>query len=156
MERLDGPTMLSAVTDGRLGLADAATQLADLHHRLHQLPPRLGRDRAARLLHLDLHPANVMLTARGPVVIDWRNAAEGPADLDVAMSAVILAQVAVDTSHAMAAPAGALLTAFLRRAGGDPWSALDRAVAMRRADPALTADEVDRLTAAADLVTRYG
>lgn len=154
MERLDGPTMLSALIAGDLELTEAATQLVDLHRRLHELPPRLSRDPAARVLHLDLHPDNVMLSPRGPVVIDWRNATEGPPDLDLALSAVILAQVAVDETHAMAAPAKTLLTAFLHRAGGNPLSALDKAVAIRRTDPALMADEVDRLAAAAALITR--
>jgi uncharacterized membrane-anchored protein len=47
------------------------------------------------VLHLDLHPDNVMLTPDGPKVIDWSNAEEGAPGLDWAMSAVILAQVAV-------------------------------------------------------------
>lgn len=40
----------------------------------------LRRYRQLRLvLHLDFHPANVMLTSGGPVVIDWTNARAGPA-----------------------------------------------------------------------------
>jgi hypothetical protein len=93
-----------------------------------------------------------MLSPRGPVVIDWRNATEGPADLDVALSAVILAQVAVDQTHAMATPANTLLTEFLRCAGGTSLSALDKAIAIRRDDPNLSSDEVDRLAAAAALI----
>ncbi len=153
MERLDGATMLSALTAGDIGPAQAGTLLADLHRRLHELPPRLSGSPAERVLHLDLHPDNVMLTSRGPVVIDWRNAAEGPADLDVALSAVILAQVAVDQTHAMAAAAQTVLAAFLGCAGGDPLSALDTAIAMRRDDPALGAGEGDLLSAAATLIT---
>ena len=149
--------MLSALTAGDLGLTEAATLLADLHRRLHGLPPRLSTDPAARMLHLDLHPDNVMFSPRGPVVIDWRNASEGPADLDVALSAVILAQVAVDQTHAMATAANTVLTVFLRCAGGNPMSILDKAVAIRRDDPNLSSDEVDRLAAAAALITeRYG
>jgi hypothetical protein len=91
MERLEGPTMLSALVAGDLGLIEAAALLADLHGRLH-----------------------------------------------------------------MAGPAAALLTEFLCRAGGDPLSALDRAVTIRRANPTLTAAEVDRLTAAAALVVACG
>ena len=70
MERLDGPTMTEAMTAGRLGVAEGAATLIRLHHRLHELPPRLGRAPGDRILHRDLHPDNVMLTARGPVVID--------------------------------------------------------------------------------------
>jgi aminoglycoside phosphotransferase (APT) family kinase protein len=154
LDRVDGPTMASALAAGKLGLGDAAQQLADLHRRLHELPPRLGRDPGARVLHMDLHPENVMLSPGGPVVIDWRNATEGPPDLDVAMSAVILAQVAVDETHAWAGPATVLLTAFLRRVGGNPIRILDQAVAIREADPGLTAGEVAKLGAAARLVTQ--
>lgn len=152
MERLEGPTMLSALVAGDLRIAQAAELLADLHRRLHEVPPRVTRDPSTRMLHLDLHPDNVMLSARGPVVIDWRNAREGPPDLDLAMSAVILAQVAVDPAHPMAAPAASLLSEFLNRTGGDPLSAVDAAVALRRANPTLTPDEVDRLPAALAIV----
>jgi len=135
--------------DDHLDPTEAAFHLAGLHRRLHALPARLSQDADVRILHMDLHPGNVMLTAHGPVVIDWRNATEGPADLDVALTAVILAQVAVDETHPLAASAGRLLSAFLDRVGGNPLSALDKAVAMRRADPNLTRDEVERLDAAA-------
>src|SRR6266498_2612818 len=57
---------------GDLALTEAAALLVDLHGWLHQLPPRMGADPTARVLHLDLHPDNVVLSPRGPVVIDWR------------------------------------------------------------------------------------
>ena len=41
--------------------------------------------------HGDLHPENVMLTARGPVVIDWLNASRGHALADVARTVVMIA-----------------------------------------------------------------
>ena len=53
------------------------------------LPSPLGEGDA--LLHLDLHPDNVILTRRGPVVIDWPNAARGPAAADVAHTWIVLA-----------------------------------------------------------------
>ena len=40
------------------------------------------------LLHLDLHPLDVILRESDPVVIDWSNAGPGPAALDVARTAV--------------------------------------------------------------------
>ncbi|MGC4788746.1 phosphotransferase [Micromonospora sp. DT178] len=132
---------------------ETATCLADLHHRLHALPPRLGEGEDDRILHLDLHPENVMLTSRGPVVIDWRNATEGPADLDVALSAIIIAQVAVEEAHPLASSAATLLAAFVDRVGGRVLTTLDQAVAMRRSDPALTSGERERLDAAAALIT---
>lgn len=47
------------------------------------------------MLHLDLHPASVLLGENGPIVIDWCNARRGPAAFDLAMTALILAQVIV-------------------------------------------------------------
>lgn len=46
---------------------------------------------AACLLHLDLHPDNVILTPRGPVVIDWSSARRGEVAAAVALTWVIVA-----------------------------------------------------------------
>ncbi|MEJ3749884.1 phosphotransferase [Actinomycetes bacterium KLBMP 9797] len=151
LERLTGPTMLDAVRAGQLTVAEAGAILADLHGRLHTLPPRLGRRPGDRVLHLDLHPLNVLMTAAGPVVIDWRNADEGPAELDVALTALILAWAALDPGSELAEPARAMLAAFLA-AADDALSRLDDAVARRTRDPAFSAAERDRLPAAAALV----
>jgi aminoglycoside phosphotransferase (APT) family kinase protein len=140
LERLDGSTMLLAVTRKSMTTADAGAVLADLHHRLRGIP--------GRILHLDLHPANVMMTPSGPVVIDWRNARTGPAGLDVALTALILAQVAVDPEHLARTAAREILAAFLAAMPGDPLSEMDSAVAMRRADPNLSGAETGRLAAA--------
>ena len=91
LERLAGPTMLEALASAQLDVRDAARALADLHAQLHAIPG-LGPDHAERILHLDLHPENVVLTPRGAVVIDWRNARDGVPDLDAAMSALILSR----------------------------------------------------------------
>ena len=49
--------------------------LADLHDRLHVIPAPdwlpVDLDGGDRLVHLDLHPMNVMITQSGPIVIDW-------------------------------------------------------------------------------------
>ena len=152
MERLYGPTMIDALVDGSASIETGAQVLADLHVRLHALPARLSPDPAVRILHLDLHPGNVMITPRGPVVIDWRNATEGPPALDIAVSALILAEVAVDESDDLADSARALLTAFLARTGGPPRELLRQAVAIRAADPNLSTAETGRLGRAAALV----
>jgi hypothetical protein len=49
----------------------------------------LGKGRS--LLHLDPHPDDVVLARTGPVVIDWLNAARGPAAGDVAHTWIVLA-----------------------------------------------------------------
>jgi aminoglycoside phosphotransferase (APT) family kinase protein len=118
---------------------------------LRDIPARVSRDPVARVLHLDLHPDNVLLGPIGPVLIDWRNTQEGPPELDVAMSALILAQVAVGDTD-LATLARSLLTAFLRTVGGQPERQLDRALALRGADPNLTGREVDDLPRAIALV----
>ena len=97
MERLDGPMMMDVIARRPYTLRRNATMLADLHDRLHEIPapdwlmavPALA-GAGDRLLHLDLHPLNVMITARGPVVIDWTNAAGGAPLLDVGLTYVLL------------------------------------------------------------------
>lgn len=126
--------------------------LADLHDRLHRLPGRPGVAEGARVVHLDLHPENVMVPARGPVVIDWRNAGDGDPGLDVALTAVILAQVAVDDADARSVAAGGMLGVFLASVGTDPVRRLGDAAEIRRQDSNTTAGERDRLAAATALV----
>jgi streptomycin 6-kinase len=152
MERLIGPTMLESLLDGGLSPVASAEVLADLHRRLHALPARESRDPAVRILHRDLHPANVVMSTRGPMLIDWRNTTEGPPDFDVALTALIVAEVAAGSYVPDFAPAAQeLLTAFLARAGGDPLGQLDQALAYRSADSNLSQEEKARL---ADAATR--
>jgi aminoglycoside phosphotransferase (APT) family kinase protein len=132
LERLDGPTMAEAVARTALSPAEAAAHLADLLRRLHDVPPWPGAPAGSCIVHLDLHPLNVLMTARGPVVIDWCNARTGEPDLDTGLTALILAQVAVERGHEWSAVAGQLLTAFLRVAPGDPIRLLDEVVRFRR------------------------
>lgn len=95
MDRIDGPTMLDALSRRPWTLAHHARVLADMHHRLHEIPapewmaPLLdgGGD---RVIHLDLHPQNVLLSPDGPVLIDWTNAARGDGPTDVAMTWVLI------------------------------------------------------------------
>lgn len=75
MDYLDGPTMLADLTRRPWRLLRHAKTLAQLHRQLHaipapaDLPAPLGE--GTSLVHLDLHPGNVLLTASGPMVIDW-------------------------------------------------------------------------------------
>lgn len=165
MERLHGPTMLGAFAAGRLDVPAAARIMVDLQTVLHRLPPRRSAAPGDRILHLDLHPDNIVLSSRGPVLIDWRNATEGPPALDVAMSALILAEVAVDESGTLAGPsvggasiaavARALLAAFLAGSAVRPGALLDEAVRRRRGNPTLSAGERGRIGQAAALVREH-
>ncbi|NDL60860.1 phosphotransferase [Phytoactinopolyspora mesophila] len=151
MEHLDGTTMLQALVNDDIRSDDAASILADLHRRLHAIPPMGMTSVGQHVLHLDLHPDNVLLTSGGPVLIDWRNAAAGAPELDVALSALILAQVAVEPID-MAPRAAELLDHFLARAPDSPTVMLDDAVHIRAGNPTLTPGELGRLGSAADLL----
>ncbi len=48
-----------------------------------------------RLCHGDFHPGNVILTARGPVLIDWMNACAGNPFADVARTQLLLTLSAI-------------------------------------------------------------
>ncbi|WP_282699640.1 aminoglycoside phosphotransferase family protein [Streptomyces sp. CC219B] len=152
MERLSGPTMLQAVGEGLIAPREAGELLAGLLRKLHAVPPRQsGR---GRILHLDLHPDNVMLTPDGPRVIDWSNTEEGDPGLDWGTSAVILAQVAVgDEEFAGVARAG--LAGLL----ADPCALTEEGLAearRRRAlNPTMSAREVEVLGAAEDLIRAF-
>ena len=68
-----------------------ADSLAQLHRQLHEIPAPdflspspMGP--GASVLHLDLHPLNVLLSDSGPVVIDWTGACVGNANSDVALT----------------------------------------------------------------------
>jgi tRNA A-37 threonylcarbamoyl transferase component Bud32 len=141
IQRLSGPTLAAAAVAGDIGPVELGELHAELHRRLHAIPAPSGAEGHV-VVHGDLHPENVMLTADGPVVIDWRNAEEGPAAFDVAMTAIIFAQVALD-------PAYAELSQLLREALNsylahsiDPRPQLPAALARRGANVTLTKEEL--------------
>ncbi|MEU9864618.1 phosphotransferase [Streptomyces sp. NPDC047971] len=146
MRRLTGPSLLDALLAGTVTPEEAGTILAGLLHRLHGVPSASS----APLLHLDLHPGNVMLTPEGPYVIDWSTAEEGDPALDWAMSALILAEVAVaPVPYADGARAGLATLLSLADTGPLP---LERARHRRALDPHLDASELARLDEATALV----
>ncbi|MBU8860602.1 MULTISPECIES: phosphotransferase [unclassified Micromonospora] len=149
LDRVTGPTLVEAFHAGTVTAPAVARILADLHARLHTLPALRSADPAVRLLHLDLHPHNVLLAAHGPVVIDWTDSAEGPPALDRTTTALILAEVAVAPGHPLAVAAGALLSAYVVASG--PLDQLAEAVRHRAAGHA---PDPERLPEAAALVTQ--
>ncbi|MFI1757112.1 phosphotransferase [Streptomyces sp. NPDC020571] len=151
MERLSGPTMLRACLDGALTPQDAGGMLARLLRLLHQVPPYRSTGSGVRVLHLDLHPDNVILTADGPRVIDWSNAEEGDPGLDWGTSAVILAQVAA-VGGPMAEPAGVMLAALLADPSALTPDGLAEALRRRAANPTMGPQEVAALPAAEVLI----
>lgn len=88
MERIDGPTMLTEFGSKPWNILKHARTIGQLLHLLHSLPApdwlRRKHDTGETIVHMDLHPDNVMLTSDGPIVIDWTNAGIGNAAAEVA------------------------------------------------------------------------
>jgi aminoglycoside phosphotransferase (APT) family kinase protein len=137
MERLEGTDMLSGIGKTPRGVMEAGRVLADLHQRLGAIPAPDWLEAAPgpagdRMIHLDLHPMNVMDTPDGYVVIDWANAKRGDPATDVANTWALLACGEVPGSRFDRAFAAVgrhlLLRTFLAKLDKD---------AARRAMPAL-------------------
>jgi tRNA A-37 threonylcarbamoyl transferase component Bud32 len=150
MERIEGPMMMDVMLKQPWLMRRYAHELADLHDRLHVIPapewlPDL--DGGDRLVHLDLHPMNVMITQSGPIVIDWPNAARGDSLSDVGVTFVLLTCPRVPGSRMLNAAVRpmrvALAKAFASRYKG---AALDEklvlAAQLKAIDKNLSAEEV--------------
>ena len=97
MDRIDGPTMLEALQAAPWKVVWHARRLARLQRQLARiaapdwmLAASADPDHAQSVLHLDLHPMNVILSRKGPVVIDWTNAGGGPGGFDGALTFVVI------------------------------------------------------------------
>jgi nucleoside phosphorylase/aminoglycoside phosphotransferase (APT) family kinase protein len=152
MERIDGPNMMDAMLRRPWTMRRHVETLVDLHDRLHAIaaPEWLRQldDGGDRVVHLDLHPLNVLLSARGPVVIDWANAARGDPLSDVAATYVLLTCPRVPVPRPVGrllAPLRLLLArAFVRTHHGAAFDAHLAAAAEAKAlDPNMAPDEVD-------------
>jgi aminoglycoside phosphotransferase (APT) family kinase protein len=122
MERVDGPVMVAAIGRRPWTVRRQGAILAELHNRLHEIPapdwaPEAPCGSGDRLIHLDLHPLNVILTSKGPTVIDWTGAARGAGEVDVALTWVLLASGGIPAGRVKAAVLGTgrglLVNAFL-------------------------------------------
>jgi aminoglycoside phosphotransferase (APT) family kinase protein len=142
MDYVTGPTMAAELSARPWRAAGLGRCLARLHRRLDGVPAPPWLRRAGhgdRLVHLDLHPGNVLLGPDGPVVVDWVSAARGDRGVDVALSWLVLAAARLRPVHR--AVRWTLLRAFL--AGFDraavraalPEAAAHR-LACRERDPA--------------------
>jgi aminoglycoside phosphotransferase (APT) family kinase protein len=91
MEYVPGPRM-SQELDAKPWRAGAlGRELAELHRKLDAVPAPAFLDGDGDLLHLDLHPGNVVLGPEGPVVVDWGSAVKGDRKVDVALSWLAIA-----------------------------------------------------------------
>lgn len=156
MQKLVGPTMLEDFERRPWRLVHHARLLAALQLRLGSLTAPDWLESVDRVppgdsvLHLDLHPMNVMLTADGPVVIDWTNVSRGAASFDAAMSSVLMSTAELDDRRQRAAVRMFVLSFELARGRRAVRSALGVAAEFRLADPNVTSLERVRLTRLVD------
>jgi aminoglycoside phosphotransferase (APT) family kinase protein len=162
MQRIEGPTMLDDLARRPWSAPSHAATLVRLLEELHAIPAPswlpcpLGDGDS--LLHLDLHPDNVLLSPAGPVVIDWPNAARGPSAADVAHTWIVMA-CSVPTSgryRQAATKAGSRLfvALFLRHFDRDTIAPYVAGVGTwRAAHRALPPEERDAI---GRMVERYG
>jgi aminoglycoside phosphotransferase (APT) family kinase protein len=102
MERISGVNMIESLTAAPWKAKRLGRMLADLHEQLHQLsaPEWLAAAPCGvgtQLLHMDLHPLNVMMSPRGPIVIDWTNAVRGDPNTDLALTWTLISAGEVPT-----------------------------------------------------------
>jgi aminoglycoside phosphotransferase (APT) family kinase protein len=161
MQRAVGPTMLESFGRRPWTYRGLARLLARLHGLVHgvpaggqdglDLPVPSGMTAAETdvLLHRDLHPMNVILTADGPMIIDWEGAARGPAIADVAMTWVIVGFSDVPGPRLEAFVArsvqAAFTRAFAREAGPLDESWRQTAIRHRLTDPNVLPTEAVRM-----------
>jgi aminoglycoside phosphotransferase (APT) family kinase protein len=103
MERIVGATMVEVAAKKPWLLRRFGTELGELHARLHRLDgPEWLREAPVghgdKVVHMDLHPLNVLVTKRGPVVIDWTNTSRGDPAVDAAATWILLASGEVPAS----------------------------------------------------------
>jgi aminoglycoside phosphotransferase (APT) family kinase protein len=155
MERLDGMDMVAVLAKRPWTVTTKGRVLAELHHRLHEIdapvwlsPSPVGP--GDRLLHLDLHPLNVMITSKGPMVIDWTGACGGEPQVDVALAWVLLTAGAIPggrlVSRVLGAGRALLVHAFLASFDRtDVARHLEDVVAWKVSDPHMSAGEQARM-----------
>jgi aminoglycoside phosphotransferase (APT) family kinase protein len=165
MERVDGPSMLGWLSRRPWTVRSEGAILAHLHHRLHDiLPPSflptapLG-GAGEHFLHLDLHPLNVIISSKGPVVIDWSNAARGQASMDVALAWVLMAAAEVPggrlKGRLLGSFRGLLVNSFLDHFERGPLvRALQEVVAWKVHDPHMAAAEQQAMRRIVEQETR--
>jgi aminoglycoside phosphotransferase (APT) family kinase protein len=152
MERIEGVTMVEAIGKAPWTVRRQGATLADLHRRLHEIEapdflPTAPVGSGTKVLHLDLHPLNVMIGPKGAFVIDWPNARRGDPDVDVGLAWVLMAAGQIPGGGLRARVMGlgrsllvnSFLAPFDRRAVS---RLLPQLVEMKVQDPHMSAAEV--------------
>jgi aminoglycoside phosphotransferase (APT) family kinase protein len=155
MERIEGVTMVEALGKAPWSMRRHAATLAELHRRLHEIDapdflPAAPVGTGTKVLHLDLHPLNVMVGPKGTFVIDWPNAHRGDPDVDVGLAWVLMAAGEIPEGGVKARLLGfgrslfvnGFLSHFDRRAIG---RLLREIVEMKMLDPHMSEAEVSQM-----------
>lgn len=153
LEAVAGPTMLEDLTRRPWTVLAHARTLARLHSLVHAVEGlqwlRAPFGPGKHLLHVDLHPQNVIVTRQGPRIIDWEGAAQGPAEADVAMCWVLMrtSEIPGPPAQRRVGAAGQALFSrlFLSACPRLDSSWLAAAAEYRMADPTVTPRESERL-----------
>jgi aminoglycoside phosphotransferase (APT) family kinase protein len=164
MERIEGPTMVDALTSAPWKAKRFGRTLAALHAQLHELSaPEWLADApsgsGSQLLHLDLHPLNVMMSPRGPIVIDWTNAVRGDPNTDVAVTWTLMTAAEVPSSGLKGTLTGLirakLISGFIGEFDVAPVAAeVDPVVTWKSKDANMSASEVASMREFAKRVQR--
>jgi aminoglycoside phosphotransferase (APT) family kinase protein len=155
MQRIEGRSMVEVLGRRPWTLGSNGKLLADLHRRLHDIAapdwvPSGPGPAGGALLHLDLHPLNVLIGPDGPVVIDWTNARGGDALFDVALTWVLMAAGEIPghrvQARLMGLARGRLVAGFLADVDRQAVTALLRSVVeWKVTDPHMSAVEQQRM-----------
>lgn len=155
MERIDGADMVVTMTRRPWTIARQGRILADLHRRLHDLVaptwlPDAKVGQGDRLLHLDLHPLNVILSPTGPMVIDWANARRGDPSVDIGLTWALIAAGEAPTNPFVSMMLGrvrsVLVKSFLESFDTNSVARnLREVVAWKVSDPHISATEQARM-----------
>src|SRR3954468_19124686 len=118
MDRIEGPTMVDWILRAPWRIRKAGQILAEFHDTVHKViaPSWLhdAGDGGGSLVHLDLHPLNIMMGPKGPVLLDWTNAGRGLAGTDIAFTWMLLSTGEPPSSPLMMKVIGAFRSALVR------------------------------------------
>ena len=118
MERIDGPTMFEVLARRPWQLRRHAAALAALHQRLHAIPAPKWLDAIVgggdSVIHLDLHPLNVIVSSHGSVLVDWTNSARGAGPADVALTWLLMTAAEIPGGPVQTAMGRVLRGMFVR------------------------------------------
>lgn len=155
MERIDGPSMIQAISAAPWKVRRHGHTLASLHNQLHRVPPPdflspISILPGNSLLHLDLHPLNLIMGRHGPVVIDWSSASVGDPDIDVGLAWILMAAGDIPGGRALATVLGwgrsLMVDAFLAGFDRDRVALKLRKIAGEKAkDRNWNPSEIDRM-----------